>query len=234
MSTFEFWTLFWSAASAIGTVLAVIVALFKEEIVRIYKRAELLIETADKLQFFEELENTTSVETNRSVPQVASKYALRVPVKNIGKIAARSCEIELEAVEIKENGSPNFVPYKLKESCLLWNDINSNANVTIKSTGTKHFTLFEIVNPASNLQDGDSLSNENNGVKQSINVPPTINIGNIAIIPKSTNSIYLILFCINCENSKCVRLQLEIDLNHKWEPRYTEMEKNIKLSIKKA
>ena len=225
LTHFEESSLRTSLFGVLATSAAVAVALFKDEIIRLYKKANLVIDNT-KILFTEEMEEEISDPSYSHSSKIAKRYILKIPVINKGKIAARGCEIELETIDLEESGSPNCVPYKSKDAALKWNENQEIVNTIIMSTAEKYFVLFEIINPTSELEEGGVASNTVTSIS------PTIKVGNLKIRLFSQRCKYVLGFCIHSENSDPVRHEVTIDLNHNWETRWNEMQKHVKVENK--
>lgn len=224
MTVYEKWTLLVTSISSFGTILAVIVALFKEEIISLYKKANLAIGVEEELGFVEVIQEDTSESSNPS----ADRYELIIPIINKGKLPARGCEIELESFKIKNSDSLKFVDYNLNKHCFEWNDAQANSNIVIKSTSVRKFTIFTIKSPDAKLEVLDKAGDSS---KDSY---PIIRVGSSNIKPSTPSSQYQLECCILSDNGKPNRFVITIKLTHQWRPRLTEMNQYVEVTIKRS
>jgi len=209
-----------SIVGTIATLLAVIVALFKEEIRKIWDKADLSVCFRDTDVLFEVKDPAT-----RDSEPKAIRYVTVIKIENKGGLVAKSCEIFLESLQYKVSSNLPFQDIPCEGEHLNWQN-NSNNPISIPATGKAYVTIIEIISP--NLQ---SVPNE-----QAVNVAskPKIKIGGIEQLNSgSENTVtWIAVFKIYSENSKPIEFPIEISWDHKWENRLSEMKQHIPIMKK--
>lgn len=202
--------------SIIGTTvtfLAVVVALFKEDIRKIWDKADLSICFRDDNVLHEILDNETSSSNYK-----AKKYETILLIKNQGSLAAKSCEIYLERLQFKNSTYPTLQDIPLTGQPLNWHN-NSNTAILIPATGKATVPIVEIISPESQSVPTEQAGNS---------VPmPKIRIGDTESPNVYTNGTWIAKFIVYSENARPIEHIVTVTWNNRWEHRLAEMSKCV-------
>lgn len=202
--------------SVVGTTvtfLAVLVALFKEDIRKIWDKADLSICFRDDNVLHEILDNETSSSNYK-----AKKYETILLIKNQGSLAAKSCEIYLERLQFKSSTYPTPQDIPLTGQPLNWHN-NSNTAILIPATGKATVSILEIISPES-----QSVPTEQAG---SLTPMPKIKIGDTESPAEYSNGTWIAKFIVYSENARPIEHVVVITWNNRWEYRLAEMSKCV-------
>lgn len=184
---------------AFFTMLAVIVALFKDEIQGCFKRVDLIVAPIND-SIIEELEDNISTTGDPKV----SKYYNGINITNKGNINALDCEIAIEKLYfIGGEGVQKEINLSNKELT-----INNNTSAYISSMGQKSVMLYEITYTES--PDKTVLSS-------------ILKIGNNTMNYSTNGGEWNIICQICMKNAKPVKKQIQIKWDGKWRNRMSEM-----------
>ncbi len=197
------------------TFLAVVVALFKEDIRKIWDKADLLICFRDDNVLHEILDNETSSSNYK-----AKKYESILLIKNQGTLAAKSCEIYLERLQFKSATFPNLQDIKLTGQPLYWHN-NSNTSILIPATGKATVSILEIISPES-----QSVPTEQAGSSTPL---PKLKISDSESPSEFVNGTWIAQFIVYSENARPIEHLVTISWNSKWEHRLSEMSKSVRI-----
>jgi hypothetical protein len=215
----DYYTRIVSLIGAAATILATLVALFKEDIKKLYEYASLGIDFKHKDFITEILETETSGNSaNGNSNLTAKKYEIVINVNNKGKLAARSCQIYLEHLSLKNSNYPQPKEFQTTGKPLQWIG-KTDLNIIIPSTAKSYVSILEILSPESEIVASESTSKSQ--------LKPQIKIAGLDISTQNLNAVYYCIFMIYSENAKPLELKLEINWNGKWEQRLTEMKNCI-------
>jgi hypothetical protein len=215
----DYYTRIISLVGAAATILATLVALFKEDIKKLYEYASLGVGFKHKDFITEILETETSENSSNGNSNLAAKkYELVINVNNKGKLAARSCQIYLEHLSLKNSNYPQPKEFPTTGKPLQWIG-KTDLNIIIPSTAKSYVSILEILSPESEIMTSETLSNSE--------PKPQIRIAGLDIPTQNLNAVYYCTFVIYSENAKPLELKLEINWNGKWEQRLAEMKNCI-------
>lgn len=204
-----------SVVATTVTFLAVVVALFKEDIRKIWDKADLSICFRDDNVLHEILDNETSSSNYK-----AKKYETVLLVKNHGSLAAKSCEIYLERLQFKSTIYPTPQDIPLTGQPLNWHN-NSNTSILIPATGKATVPILEIISPESQSVPTEQAGNS---------VPlPKIKIGDTESPNEYSSGVWTAKFIVYSENARPIEHIVTIAWNNKWEHRLSEMSKFVKI-----
>lgn len=222
INTNDYYTRLITIGGIISTLLAIIIALFKEDIRRLweYSSLEIEIKYSDKI-LCEILDVNNSDESSDSTQNIkAIKYELPIVVKNTGKLPAKNCEIYIDKLEFKNSSFTYYQEIPSTGIALDWWGKNQKA-ILIPPSGKSQITIVEIFSNEVSTDDmGNALTKESLKIK----------FGNIDSPPKYKSGTWVAHFVIYSENTKPIKYIIELEWNGKWEQRLTEMtSKNIKI-----
>lgn len=196
---------------AIGTLCAVLVALFKESILNFLHHPDLSFTLTDSDGFVEE------IDSSQQNPQ-ADKYNCVLKITNNGTIAASSCFVCIEDIGYADSKGRTL--HKMKDyqnkMKLWWED----PYVEIPKGLSKEIRLFNI-DAVSGV--GTPVSNsacchlELNGFKLKDN--------------KSKKGYWEICYCIGYNNGEHKHFKLIVDWNGEWKTRKTEMKDVLHIKL---
>lgn len=215
----DYYTRLISVIGAVATILATLVALFKEDIKRLYEYASLEVDFKHKDYITEILETETSgSSSNGNSNLTAKKYELIIYVNNKGKLAARSCQIYLEHLSVKNSSYPQPKEFQTTGKPLQWIG-KTDHNIIIPSTAKTFVSIVEILSPQSEIVAAETTNKSQ--------LKPQIKIAGLDIATQNLNAVYFCTFMIYSENAAPVEFKLELNWNGKWEHRLTEMKNCI-------
>lgn len=209
--------------AAIATFISAFVALFRDELRKIFLEIhKLRIDFDENKKLSEE---TISDPATDNVKR-ATNYQTTLEFFNEGNIYLKGCELYIE--NIKSIGKINIVEKKLMKSSkqVSWNDKKEN-KILIPIKGRAYHTVMTINSPESRIISQESANSSSSLSSPSINISGQ----EISYIDISEHIITIdYLLCI--ENSSPRQFQIVIEWNGKWENRLSEMQNNCKIEIK--
>jgi hypothetical protein len=214
----DLWERVISLIGTIVTFLAVVVALFKEDIRQIWDKAELTILFRDETELHEILDNESS-----STNYIAKKYEIILLVKNNGTLAAKNCEIFLERLQFNSSQFPTPQDIILTGQPLRWHN-NPNTAILIPATGKATVSVVEIISP----QSQSVIVDEANTVVQS----PKIRFSESELPIEYANGVWTAKFIVYSENAKPIEKIITVTWNNKWENRLSEMKRILTVTHK--
>lgn len=194
----DHWRNLINLVAALGSVSAVIVALFKEEIQGCFKSVKLDFELGDS-KAIEDLD------TNEVEHPKANNYHNHIIIKNNGNINALTCEVCIDKIEFKKNGDITPILQKITNDKFSFG-IKTH-QVYIPAQGSKSFELFQLT--SSTLPSGESL--------------PLLKIGENSYNTPNAG-VWTIECTISMTNAKPVPLVIVLEWNGKWCERINEMQ----------
>lgn len=198
--------------SSFITVLAMIVALFKEDIRGFFVRPKLNLSKDNKLN-----ESTQKLGLNNIE---AINYFYKAYVNNSGNVPAKEVEVYLNNLKYKKNGHQNYMDIEVDGIALTWKNSESK-QIMIPRNSKKSLTLFKIIPPSEVSTPDQPPSNSSN--------QPKLQIGTNEYSVELESAEWLMLFSIYSDNAKPLHISLAINWNGRWESRLTEM--NTHLSV---
>lgn len=223
LKTPEYYNLIIGIISGIVTFFAVIVALFKEDIRQlwVYSKFEANFEDDNKLSEKLKAEKRETSSESGTNHYEAEKYELIVIVENKGNMTAKNCEIYLDKLQFSGEEFPEKQNIKITNSSLDWNGENEK-KLIIPPKGKKSIMLIELVEP----ENQSSPSGESRH-KQS-----ELYIGGVYNPKEFKKGKWEASFILYSDDSKPYYFVLELDWNGKWEQRFSEMKKCLKINLK--
>lgn len=210
----EYYYYFISTIQAIGTVGAVIVALFMDTIKSYFRKPKLEICLHHK-DLQEDLNNSTDIDKK------AKRYHHSIDIYNNGNINAENCEIHIENIQFTGLGMQQPVEIMQNEIILKWHGTVQSETTYIPAQGKKSFLLFEVFPP-------EELSIKGGRSQQK---PPYIKIGDFQVPDEYAGGKWDVAFCLYSPNIRPLKFNVVIDWDGKWENRQMEMKNKIKTTI---
>jgi hypothetical protein len=222
----EFYTIVINSFSVIVTTLAVIVALFKEDIRKYWEFASLDISFKDGKELHEILEDEkTNTPSNINK---ATKYESVILIANKGKLPARNCELYLERLTFKNSQYVSNQDIPIVGIALEWWGKNERT-ILIPSTGKAYIGVCEIYPP----QDHSFGTSESSPSETSTPIKPKILFGNVESPSIYESGTWEAIFVLYSENAKPVKFTIEITWNGEWKHRLADMSKKcVDLNLK--
>ena len=207
----EYYNIFINLAVAIGTLLAVLVALFSNEIRSWFKKVSYVIQLNND-NIVEEIEDIKGTKK-------AKKYYNCISILNNGNINAQNCELYLEGANFTPKDTNAKESLNVGNTPICWDDYK-NTTVYIPSQGKKVLLWFSIEKPQKqSTPDGkDYLS------AAEINI---IGLNNI----ESKAGKWELNYCLYSMTSKPKKFTLTIEWNGKWEEREKEMRNGLTIKL---
>ena len=199
--------------SSLVTVLAMIVALFKEDIRGIFIKPKLDLNKENKLNEVTQRTGQNNVE--------AMSYHYTTFVHNTGNIPAKEVEVYLTSLKHKKNSEQNYKEIEIDSIPLTWKNSESK-QIMIPRNSRKSLILFQILPPSDVSTPDQPPPNASNQSQ--------IQIGTNKYSVDVENAEWNVLFSIYADNAKPINIRLTISWNGKCESRLTEM--NTQISVK--
>lgn len=194
---------------AIGTVLAVIVALTKESIMRWLYAPSLTVSLIDN-------GITENVSENQRVP-VANSYECLVNIDNKGSLVAFGCKVFVSDIKYGKSESNTKSIKNSGSKQLRWTSSGVDIPIGIPS----RIKLFEIINPNSIGTPGtDNIEK------------PKISFNGLDLKSYQLEKGYWVVeYYINCKNGNAFKFVLYIQWNGDFKSRATDMKDVLKIKI---
>lgn len=215
----EYFQILIGGLSAMVTFLAVIVALFKEDIRKfwVFSKIDVSIPTES---FYEVLKGNISETPDDNQILEAEKYHCKIQIQNKGNITAQDVEIYLESLTHTSSNYPNPQRIDTLGIPLNWSTGNEN-RINIAPEGKKELCIVELKAPV-------NQSNPN-GLNE--NLPSKLIIAGHDNNPDFRRGEWTGEFAILSSNAKPVRFKLQVNWNGRWENRSTEMIRNLSIKL---
>jgi hypothetical protein len=218
LSKSEYYRFVVSVIAAAITFIAVVVALFKDDLREYWKRPNIKISEPSQMTI-EEFNN--GAESGSSTDHLmASKYISRIQIKNDGNLPAVNTEIFLEKLEFKEKNTNIIQPIECFGKPLQWNGTEASSMI-LPVGATKLLDLIKITAPEKvSMPDSQTIKN-----------PSKIIIGELQIAKEQSKGIWYATFGIYSQNHDPISFKVEMEWTGIWKPRLTEF--NTQYQIKK-
>lgn len=202
---------------AIGTVGAIIIALFSDSIKSCFRKPilEISLHTDDLM---EELDNCS--EANRK----AKRYHNSIDIFNKGNINAENCEIYIDSILFKGLGMQSPIELLQNEHLLYWSGNEKRNNTYIPVQGKKSFQIYEILPPEEQGTPGGGNTSK---------VPPQLLIGNYKVPDEYCGGKWEIKICLYSPSLKPQKFKVVIEWDGNWENRQMEMKGKVRNSIER-
>lgn len=207
------------AVAAMATFCAAFIALFKEEIRKLWERADLTVCLKDGKQLHEMLDSEAS---GTAQGLKANKYVSVLLVENKGTLPAKTCEVMLERLQFKGDSFANAQDIEVSGTPIRWTN-PSRDTVVIPGTGRSYLTLAEIHSPSSQ----PVVANE----EATTVTYPTLTIGGTTLPKEYMNGLFTATFKIYTENARPIEVTCTLKWTSRWEPRLTEMARHVTITI---
>ncbi len=206
----------------LATLLATCVALFKEDLLGLIRRAQMEAKLRDKEALSEQ---TVLEQSNDGTPgssMVATKYEVIVEVSNTGKLVAKGCHAFLEKLVVYETGKVNSRDVFVQNPRLQW--LNREGEAIHIPRGSRAFvTLVEFLSPQSSVVASGSPQ----ASSQARLVVGQHEFGEVQVGGR-----YVAEFAVHSENASSVPFSVEFEWNGTWEKRLSEMKERVKVKAK--
>jgi len=212
----DYYTRLISVVGALATLFATFIALFKEDIKRLYEYASLDAQFKDQSILAEVVDKETTTNNNKNISAV--KYEVVIVVHNKGKLAGRGCQVYLEKISFKHSSYPAPKDMAITGKPLQWIG-KAESSVIIPSKAKGYINILEITSPKS------ELITEENGHNPTGKAQLLISGSDLFL--EDFNGIYTCIYMIYSENTTPVEFAVEINWNGNWQQRLTEMKECI-------
>lgn len=195
---------------ATGTVAAVVVALFSENIKGYFRKPKLSIDLHNK-ELIEEFDNSDGKNIK------AKRYHNSIDIFNQGNTNAENCEICIESISFWGLGMNESSELLQNEQELNWSGNEHRNKTYIPVQGKKSFLIYEIFPPE---QQGTP-----NGNTESI--PPKLLIGGYKIPSEYCGGKWDVIICLYTPTLKPHKFKVTIEWDGSWENRQMEMRRKV-------
>jgi hypothetical protein len=221
LNSSEFLSIFIRSISALVTFLAVIVALFKEDIRKLWEFSQLKVSIPSNSIVEKLISQSSSAQSNEDMHLEANSYQSRIEINNSGTISAIATELYLEKLEYINDGYANTQYIETSGSPLNWNGTDKY-NIIIPPGGKKLVDIVELIAPEKqSLPDGEKTI-----------IPSKLIIGNVVNPKEYMKGKWTGTFGLYSQNAKPLRFQVVVEWSGRWEKRLTEMVNFLKIEIK--
>lgn len=203
------------------TFLAVVVALFKEDIRKMWENVSFAVEFSDP-QITEKLDveevGTSDGSTTNYLK--AFKYQTTIVINNEGKLAARGCEMYLEKLIFNSSEQIGSKTIDVPDVPIQWNE-KGESKILVPPKGKRSVPIIEIISPKKqSLPDG-----------KTVDEPPMLKIGSVENPSDFRNGQWIGTFVVYSENVEPYRFSVCVKWDGKWAQRLTEMKDGITIKI---
>ena len=196
----------------IATFLTVIVALFKDDIIRFLKRVKFKFDFMEDKPLHEETENIQGTKK-------ATKYYSVANIKNIGNISADNCELFIDKIIFTSDNRSDIILAESKPILLL----ERKERVYIPSQGKIPLHLFELNHPQK------SSTSDGHGKEE---IPPKLKILGYTDINATNGGVWICSYSFHSSSmQKPQRFDVKISWDGHWEHRLSEMSSNLKVEL---
>lgn len=219
LSKGEYYRLVVSIISASITFLALIVALFKDDIREQWKRPRIKFALPEK-HTIEDTDSSLDSESGAETIK-AKKYLTRIEIENTGNLPALSCEMYLDTLEFIPNDTSISRNIECSSAPLEWNGTESQT-IIIPPGGKKLIDIIEVTAPEK-VSTPDSAKTNNKS---------QLLIGKIPNDKDQPKGKWKAKFSLYAQNHNPVSFEIEVEWNGLWKNRLTEFSSHFQ--IKKA
>jgi len=214
----EYYKLIVSIIAAFITFVAVLVALFKDDLREKWKFARVNFNTPANMTI--EITADSSDSDTAEIIQ-AIKYISRIEVHNTGNLPTMNAEIYLDDLQYIPKDSTIAQLIETTGTPLKWNGTDSET-IIIPPGGKKLIQIVEVIAPEKiSLPDAEK-----------INKPPQLIIGNIINLKDQLKGKWIATFTLYAQNHKSKSFKIEIEWNGLWKARLMEMNNYFKIEKK--
>jgi hypothetical protein len=212
--------------TASATFIASLIALFKEDIISLWKKPKLKILLPNNGKFkeisvydFEDQKSNPVIHENDHI--IVNSYDFVLDIINDGKEPCKDCELYLEQIKFKKSGDVNYIDLSdITGKPIIWQHKNiSNVNLPPYS-GKITSTLIKILSPEQLPRSKDSIVSH-----------AGLQIGDVTINKDNMNGDYIIKYALYSLNCKPKRISINFKWNGTWESRITEFEHTYKIEL---
>jgi hypothetical protein len=212
----EYYRLITSIVSAFITFLALIVALFKDDLRVLWNCPKIQFLFPENITI-EECESEVSNQT-----KIAKRYISRIEVQNNGNLPAFNAEIFLTKLEFKPKDNAITQNIETYNEALKWEEKSDLKSIIIPPGGKKMMNIVEIIAPEK--ISTPALTKENK--------PPILSIGTTKHSKEDAKGEWIATFTLYAQNHNPIDFTIEIKWSGKWESRLTEFKNQYKITQK--
>lgn len=198
-----------STLSFFATLLATIVALFKDELRGIFIHPKLKIVSSKKLTE-KQSKDTASIQ--------ALEYFYSVKILNSGNIPAQNVRVYLEHCSYLDLNSQKPNEVEVDGIQLPWQE-SDNKQILLPKNSKKRVVLFSVIKADTQSTPEQNLSESDN--------QPKIVFGIHQIPANKSQRTWTLKYAVYSDNAKTIYIDLSVKWNGKWESRWTEMEAHL-------
>ncbi|WP_421805734.1 hypothetical protein [Flagellimonas sp.] len=220
IETKDYYSLVVQIIAAVATFLAVIAALFREEIRRLWEYVKIDYSIPEE-KFIEVLNPNIGNAGVVSTPIEAEKYRCEIEVMNNGTISSHSSEIIVESVNFKHKDLNSSQPLETIGTPLFWGSTQEQ-RITIPPKGKKRIIILEVIPP-------DTESSPDGSETESL---PSLSIMGVKTEIVNNTGTWSATYLLHSTNSKPKRFYVDIKWNGQWHGRKTEMNKCLTIELK--
>ena len=212
INSYQFYHLLLLSFSSFITLCAVLVALFKDNIIGAFKFPVIKICERDPNFVIENKKEIEKAEKKGEITTIAESYETFITVKNDGNDIAKDCTIQIKKIEYQGAGVINYTQLEqIQNEYLSWNGVNSN-NITIHAHLDAVVSVIKLKRDETSTTPGDAESS-----------PSLLLAGSSVINKKYKNGKWKVTLILTCGNGSVRNFELEITWDGAWQPRLQEL-----------
>lgn len=206
--------------SVLATLVAVVVALFRDELRQVFLRPVIGIHLDQELLTEVLTESSQSADFDSITSPRAERYDCILQITNTGNASAKDCVLYIEKI-VERNAQD--VPYdrRIAAQPLPWVG-TAEKGVVISETATNQACVATLLEPKEARGPSDSAKTASGGA-------PGFRVGNLEVGPATVR--VEVTLALHSDNSRPVRRVLEIRWNRQWHPRLSELKKTFQAKI---
>jgi hypothetical protein len=202
-----------------ATLVAVVVALLKEDIRRLWDAPVLTIEPKSK-DVVTEVTEPSQAPAGAKGTLRATRYEVPLVARNDGKQIAKECKLVLESLHYQRLGADELEQIDILSPAVTWT-IPKAPSVEIVRTGRVTVCAATVSEP-----QGDAAGTEQ--------AKPQLRIGAEEIDRVEGSGTWIAIFMLHAENHAPFRYELRIGWDGVWESRLTEFRSHFKVTTRIA
>lgn len=211
VETYQFYDFYIKIIAALVTFSAVVVALFREEIRRLFLYHKILIRPHSNSFLTEVISEQSTLITSDESIKSAEKYELILFATNEGKISAKECFVCVEEVKYKKTDIDDEKILEIFNIPLKWIGV-VDSKITISKSAKVSFSGLLLTNEKKH-EKGTKANRSD----------PLLLIGDTNLSKKYKSGIWYVTYVIYSADYEPHRYCLQVNWDGKWKPRLADL-----------